>query len=123
MNDPMQTPYTPPQAPLQYDSGLGPAPDHMMFAIISAVLGTIFTFLACCCAPIGLITGIVAIYQANKAKAFNAANNFEAAHKAASQAKIWSIVSAVLAALGLLLFLGSLIFNFALNPDILRQLR
>ena len=123
MNDPMQTPYTPPQAPLHHDSGLGPAPDHMIFAVISTIVGTIFTMLACCCLPIGLPTGIVAIYQANKAKAFNAANNFEDAHKAAGQAKIWAIVTAVLAGLGLLLFLGSLIFNFAFNPEMLRQFR
>ena len=123
MNDPNLPPAAPPSDPMYHASGLGPAPDHMIFAVISTILGTIFTMLACCCLPIGLPTGIVAIVQANKAKAFNAANNFEDAHKAAGQAKIWSIVTAVLAGLGLLLFLGSLIFNFALNPDIMRQLR
>ncbi|MBK8284112.1 MAG: CD225/dispanin family protein [Ahniella sp.] len=123
MNDPNLPPDAPMSDPNYHGSSLGPAPDHMIFAVISTILGTIFTMLACCCLPIGLPTGIVAIYQANKAKAFNAANNFDDAHKAAGQAKIWAIVTAVLAGLGLLLFLGSLIFNFAFNPEMLRQFR
>lgn len=121
MNDPMQPPAAPPQAPMYQSSGLGPAPDHMMWAIISTVLGSIFTMLGCCCLPLALPTGIVAIVQANKAKAFNAANNYEDAHKAAGQAKTWCIVTTVLAVLGLLLFGGSMIFNIAFNPEMLRQ--
>lgn len=118
---PAAPPYTPPSAPLHPPSGLGPAPDHMLFAILATAFGSLFTMLACCCIPIALPTGIVAIVQANKTKAFNAAANYEEAMKSSGQAKTWSIVTAVLGGLGLLMFFASLIFNVAFNPEMLRQ--
>ena len=121
MNDPNLPPAAPMSDPIYHGSGLGPAPDRMLFAIIAAVLGSLFSMGICCCIPFALPTGIVAIVQANKTKAFNAANNFEEAHKSSSQAKIWSIVTAAIGALGLLMIGASLIFNVAFNPEMLRQ--
>jgi len=95
----------------------------MVFAILATALGGLFTMLACCCIPVGAIPGIVAIVMANKTKGFNAAANFEEAHKSSGQAKIWSIVAAVLGVLGLLWFGLSFLFQFAaIGPELLRNL-
>ena len=37
---PAAPPYTPPSAPLHPPSGLGPAPDHMLFAILATAIVT-----------------------------------------------------------------------------------
>lgn len=125
MNDPMQSPPPgPPQAPIYNPpSGGGtPVPDYMVFAILSTVLGTLFNLMACCCLPVALGTGIFAIVQANKAKAFAAAGNSMDGLKAASQAKIWSIVTAVIGVLCLLFWIASIIFQFALNPQMIQNM-
>lgn len=123
MNDPMQSPPPgPPQAPMYHPPAGPPVPDHMVFAILSTVLGTLFNLMACCCLPVALGTGIFAIVQANKAKAFAAAGNTDEGLRAAGQAKIWSIVTAVIGVLCLLFWIASLVFQIAISPEMIQNM-
>lgn len=123
MSDTPQAPYSPPQAPLHSPSGSGPAPDHMVFAILATIVGGLFSLGCCCIFPSAAIPGIVAIVMANKTKAFNAAGNYEEAQKSSGQAKIWAIVASVIGGLGLIWGLLSTLLNVAaLGPEMFRNL-
>ena len=81
----------------------GPPKDYTALAIIG-------TILSACTSCIGLITGIIAIVQNNKAKSLYAAGDVAGAYSAANTAKILLIVTWVLVAIGLL-FSGGLWFT------------
>jgi Interferon-induced transmembrane protein len=85
--------------------------NHLVFAIIATVVGTIFTVLGCCCLPLALIPGIVAIVKANKVNAYLAANNVEAADQASREAKTWCWVTVGVGALGFVLFVIGMLMN------------
>ena len=81
----------------------GPPKDYTALAIIG-------TILSACTSCIGLITGIIASVQNNKAKSLYAAGDVAGAYSAANTAKILLIVTWVLVAIGLL-FSGGLWFT------------
>ena len=78
----------------------GPPKDYTALAIIG-------TILSACTSCIGLITGIIAIVQNNKAQKLYAAGDIAGSYSAANTAKILLIVTWVLVAIGLL-FSGGL---------------
>lgn len=79
-------------------------PNHLIWNIIAMILG------ACiCCVP--LFTGIVGIVYANQVSSKLLAGDVVGAQQASRTAKIWAIVSSVLAVIGMLagtLFIASL---------------
>ena len=78
---------------------------HMVFAILSTIL---------CCLP----TGIYAIVMANKVDKLYYAEDYEGAEKASQDAKKWSIIGAVLAVIGWIIyvfFVGGLAFLGAMS--------
>jgi len=82
----------------------GPPKDYTALAII-------------CTSCIGLITGIIAIVQANKSKKLAAAGDAAGAAQAASTARILIIVTFAIAAVGLLINIiaittGNFYYNF-----------
>lgn len=87
--------------------------NHMVFAILSAILGFVFNILGCCCLPATLVTGIVAIVYATKVDKLWAAGDENGANEASGKAKLWSIVTASLGAIFLLLFILSLVLQSA----------
>jgi hypothetical protein len=76
-----------------------PPKDYGALAIIGTILGA-------CTSCIGLITGIFAIVQNNKAKSLYAAGDTVGAYSAANTAKILVIVTWVLVVLGILVNVG-----------------
>lgn len=98
-------PYTPP--PMAAASG--PVANHLVWAIIA----TVFSLCLCCGIP-GLITGIVAIVFAAKVNGLLAAGDFAGAQRASNTAKIWCIVTTVLAAIGVLM----VIYNLTLGGGV-----
>lgn len=78
----------------------GPPKDYTALAIIG-------TILSACTSCIGLITGIIAIVQNNKAKNLYAAGDVAGAYSAANTAKILLIVTWVLVVVGVI-FSGGL---------------
>ena len=69
-----------------------PRPEnYLVFAILTTVL---------CCLP----TGIVSIVYANKVNTLYADGKFSEADAASKNAKTWAIVSAVIAALGIIVY-------------------
>jgi len=78
-----------------------PPKDYTTLAIVGTILGA-------CTSCIGLITGIIAIVQNNKAKSLYAAGDVTGAYSAANTAKILVIVTWVLVALGVLVNAGLL---------------
>ncbi|KAB7771033.1 CD225/dispanin family protein [Xanthomonas maliensis] len=77
----------------------GPVPNHLVWAIVSTVLGF------CLCCP-ALITGIVAIVFSSKVNGLLNQGDFDGARRASQTAKTWCIVTTVLAAIGLLINIG-----------------
>jgi len=71
---------------------------HLALAIISTIL---------CCLPLG----IVSIVYATKVNSLYEDGNYSEAEKASKNAKTWGLVSIVVAAIGLILYL--LIFGVA----------
>lgn len=84
-----------------------PPTNWLPWAIVGTIAGTLFSC-------IGLICGIVAIVQANKANTAYALGNYEVAKAANSSAKIMTIITLCLAGLGLLT-LGSIMSTGMLN--------
>ncbi|WDS38123.1 CD225/dispanin family protein [Pseudoxanthomonas sp.] len=87
----------------------GPVANHLVWAIIA----TVFSLCLCCGIP-GLITGIVAIVFAAKVNGLLAAGDFAGAQRASNTAKIWCIVTTVLAAIGVLM----VIYNLTLGGGV-----
>lgn len=77
-----------------------PPTNWLPWAIVGTIAGTLFSC-------IGLICGIVAIVQANKANTAYAQGNYQVAQAANSSAKIMTIITLCLAGLGLIT-LGSI---------------
>lgn len=90
-------PYMPPASAV----ASGSIPNHLVWAIVSTVLAT------CLCCPIGLI-GIVAIVFSTQVNTRLNAGDIDGARQASKNAKTWSIVATVLAALGLLINIGAI---------------
>jgi hypothetical protein len=109
--------------------GSGPTgskpPNHMVWAIVSTVIATITSMLACCCLPLGLATGIPAILFARKVDNLFAAGDEAGALDASGKAKLWSILTTVLAVIFLLLVILSFVLQATgvLDPNYLEQLR
>ncbi|MEB1796681.1 CD225/dispanin family protein [Xanthomonas campestris pv. campestris] len=74
----------------------GPVPNHLIWAIVSTVIGF------CLCCP-ALITGIVAIVFASKVNNLLNQGDIDGARRASNTAKTWCIVTSVLAGIGLLI--------------------
>jgi Interferon-induced transmembrane protein len=89
---------TAPPPPPYEQAGAGAAPNNNL---VWAILTTIF-----CCLPLG----IVAIVKAAQVNGLWAQGQFDAARKAADDAKKWSIWAAVIGVVGIVLYL---IFVFA----------
>lgn len=85
----------PPPMPMQGQPAGGPPQDYTTLAIVAMIIGL-------CTSCIGLITGIIAVVQANKAKSLYAAGDVPGSYSAANTAKILVFVTFGLAALGLL---------------------
>ena len=96
---PPPPPAPPPPMPAQPAGGAGAPKDYFTLALIG-------TILSACTSCIGIITGIIAIVQNNKAKSLYAAGDVAGANSAANTAKILVIVTWVLIGLGLLLNIG-----------------
>ncbi|MCC4621942.1 CD225/dispanin family protein [Xanthomonas cassavae CFBP 4642] len=77
----------------------GPVPNHLIWAIVSTVLGF------CLCCP-ALITGIVAIVFSSKVNGLLNMGDIDGARRASNTAKTWCIVTSVLAVIGLLINIG-----------------
>jgi hypothetical protein len=102
----------PPPAPGPGPSG-SPIENHFVFAVVATVFATIFSMLSCCCLPLGLATGIPAILASNKVKMFVAQGEDAAARAASEKAKMWSWITAGLAAMFALIFTASMILNLS----------
>lgn len=73
----------------------GPAPNNKGFAVASLVIGIVAITLGCCCSPIGMISGILAIVFA---VLFNKANPTQVPGKGMAKAGlILGIIAIVLA--------------------------
>ncbi|MDE5796625.1 MAG: GYF domain-containing protein, partial [Muribaculaceae bacterium] len=110
------TPYNPPTMNQAADwkqnnmpQTQAPHTNWLPWAIVGTIAGTL---LSC----IGLICGIVAIVQANKANTAYAQGNYQVAEAANSSAKIMTIITLCLAGLGLIT-LGSI-----MNTNMFRML-
>ena len=78
-----------------------PIPNHLAWAIVSTIVGF------CLCCP-SIISGITAIVFASQVNTKANAGDLDGARRASSNAKTWSIVTTVLAAIGLLINIGFL---------------
>ncbi len=115
----------PPQATAPAASGPpAPVPNHLVWAIISTVVATLVSIVACCCVPLGLAPGIPAIVYANKVNTLMAVEDYAGARDASEKAKIWSLVTTVFGAAILLLWMVSLALQLSgvLDEDYLEQL-
>ena len=74
----------------------GPVPNHLIWAIVSTVLGF------CLCCP-ALITGIVAIVFSSKVNGLLNQGDIDGARRASANAKTWCWVATALAIIGLLI--------------------
>ena len=99
-----QQPYGQPYAPQSF-----PQKNWMTESIIFTVLSVI-----CCCNPIALITGIIAIVNAGKVNGMYASCNVPAATESAKSAKMWALIT-----LGILI-VGAIIsaVAFMLTPGV-----
>jgi hypothetical protein len=110
----------------QHVAAQGPRPpNHMIFAIVSTVVATFASMMACCCLPLGLPTGIVAIVMANKVNTLFDNGDAAGALVASGKAKLWSIVTAVVGGVFLLLVILSFVLQATgvINEDYLEDLR
>ena len=101
-----------------------PPPNHMVWAIISTVVATIISIVACCCIPLGLAPGIPAIIFANKVNTMLAAGDYAGAKAASDNAKTWSLVTTIFGAAVLVLWIVMLVLNVMgiVSEDYLRDL-
>lgn len=86
-------------------------PNHLTFAIVSTVVSTLVTMLACCCLPLGLPSGIAAIVFALKVNKHFEVGDIDGALRASKTAKMWCWVTTALA----IIFGVLLVFSFALH--------
>lgn len=84
-------------------------PNYLVWSIVATVLNFLVCCLACWNFP-GIITGIVGIVFASKVNSALAAGDVVAAQNASRNAKIWTWVTTGFLILGVLVFLGSLMF-------------
>lgn len=98
-------------APASGSDVLPPPPNHMAWAIISTVVATIISILACCCLPLGLAPGIPAIVFANKVNTLLAQGDYQGAKTASDNAKTWSLVTTIFAAVTFVLWIILIILN------------
>lgn len=123
-------PPSPPPAAPAYDAAVGsgdiqaPPPNHMVWAIISTVVATLISILACCCLPLGLAPGIPAIIFANKVNTMLAAGDYHGAKAASDNAKTWSLVTTIFGAVVLVLWIVMLALNLMgiVSEDYLQDL-
>jgi len=83
------------------------------------------SMLACCCLPLGLPTGIVAIVMANKVNTLFDNGDAAGALDASGKAKMWSIVTTVLGALFAILVILSFVLQATgvINEDFMEDFR
>jgi len=109
---PTEAPAVEPYQPATPASRPGePVPNHMVWAIVSTVIATLVTMLACCCLPLGLPSGIAAIVFASRVNKHFEVGDITGALQASKTAKLWCWVTTALA----ILFGILLIVSFALN--------
>lgn len=87
-------------------------PNHLIWAITSTVFATMFSMLSCCCLPIGLASGIPAIIFATRVNRLVSFDDLDGARAASDKAKLWSMVTTVLA----VVFLGMIVYR-AMTAD------
>ena len=91
---PRQHPFTP-QSNTPYNSytngDIPPKcpPNYLAFAIISAILGTIFLF------PFGMIFGVIAIVKASSVEKIHRQGDFSEAERYSKAARTWSLVNII----------------------------
>lgn len=107
----MSTPY--PSAP----TGI---PNYMVPSIIATVASFIVCCLSCFSLP-GIATGIVAIVFASKVNKLLAANDVAGAQAASRTAKIWMWVTYGIIALGIVVFIISLITMGGIDGYMMRM--
>ena len=78
-------------------------PNYLAFAIISAILGTIFLF------PFGMIFGVIAIVKASSVEKIHRQGDFSEAERYSKAARSWSIASMAVA-VALVLLWGVIVF-------------
>jgi hypothetical protein len=108
---PYQQPYTPPGG--QYSGGMIPPKNYLTESIIV----TIVSFL-CCCSPISIILGIIAIVKANNVNTEFESGNINEAHRNADSAKKLTLWAAILA---VVFYIVYLIIYFAFFAVALRE--
>lgn len=96
----------------------------MAWAIISTVVATVVSILACCCLPLGLAPGIPAIVYANKVNTLMAAEDYAGARAASDSAKTWSLVTTVFGAAIFVLWILLLVLHLmgVISEDYLQDL-
>jgi hypothetical protein len=96
----------------------------MAWAVLATVIGTITNFLGCCCMPLALVPGGVAIYFSSQVNSLLAAGDLAGAQRASNNAKLWAWVTTGLAILGAVMIVLSLFINLSgMNEQWLDELR
>ncbi len=90
----MSQPWTPPPPPFSGPATIG---NHLPLAVIATALSFFF-----CCLPHGLVSLIFALQVDKKA----GTGDIQGATNAAKQAKLWAIISIIVAAVGLVISLA-----------------
>jgi len=118
-------PAVPPANPYANTSEAKPqheVPNHLIWAIVATVIGTLVNFVACCCLPVTLATGITAIVYALKVNKFLETGEISSAEQAAKNAKIWSWATTILGILFALWFIATLVLQIG-DPEFLENIR
>lgn len=84
----------PPPPPMPGPHGI---PNHLAWAIVSAVLVTITSMLACCCMPIGLAAAIPTVIFATRVNRLLSFDDIAGARTASGKARLWCWISTGLA--------------------------
>ncbi|KFN42417.1 hypothetical protein N789_13755 [Arenimonas oryziterrae DSM 21050 = YC6267] len=97
----------------------------MIWAVISTVVATLASMMACCCLPLGLPSGIAAIVYASKVNPLLAAENEIGAMEASRKAKMWCWVTTILGSVFLILVVLSFVLQMlgVVNEDYLEDLK
>jgi hypothetical protein len=97
-------------------------PNHLIWAIVATVVAALTNFVACCCLPIGLISGITAIVYALRVNKFLETGEINSAEQAARNAKIWAWVTTVLAVIFTLWVIATFVFQIS-DPAFFENIR
>lgn len=97
-------------------------PNHLVWAIAATVIATVINFVACCCLPVSLASGITAIVYAMRVNKFLETGEISSAEQAARNAKLWSWVTTILGIVFALWFVFTVVLQLA-DPDFLENIR